>query len=136
MTAAQGVLVCNRLVDEGRLAEADRAIAHLLAVSRGLPGLYRGLLVCDRVTAELLGEARPAVLADFLTQGQVKFIGQMKRFPSVLRTRYLHALLAERDPAKAAAIRARFEKVAGTYPYPADIASERELMALGDARAA
>ena len=56
----------------GRLAEADRAIAHLLAVSRGLPGLYRGLLVCDRVTVELLGEARPAVLADFLTQGQVK----------------------------------------------------------------
>lgn len=136
MTAAQGVLVCNRLMDEGRLAEADRAIAHLLAVSRGLPGLYRGLLVCDRVTVELLGEARPAVLADFLTQGQVKFMGQMKRFPSVLRTRYLHALLAERDVAKAAAIRARFEKVAGTYPYPADIASERELMALGDARAA
>ena len=136
MTAAQGVLVCNRLMDEGRLAEADRAIAHLLAVSRGLPGLYRGLLVCDRVTVELLGEARPAVLADFLTQGQVKFMGQMKRFPSVLRTRYLHALLAERDPAKAAAIRARFETVAGTYPYPADIASERELMALGDARAA
>ena len=98
--------------------------------------LYRGLLVCDRVTVELLGEARPAVLADFLTQGQVKFMGQMKRFPSVLRTRYLHALLAERDPAKAAAIRARFETVAGTYPYPADIASERELMALGDARAA
>ena len=88
------------------------------------------------VTVELLGEARPAVLADFLTQGQVKFMGQMKRFPSVLRTRYLHALLAERDPAKAAAIRARFETVAGTYPYPADIASERELMALGDARAA
>lgn len=136
MTAAQGVLVCNRLVDEGRLAEADRAIAHLLAVSRGLPGLYRGLLVCDRVTVELLGEARPAVLADFLTQGQVKFMRQMKRFPSVLRTRYLHALLAERDAAKAAAIRARFETVAGTYPYPADIASERELMALGDARAA
>lgn len=136
MTAAQGVLVCNRLVDEGRLAEADRAIAHLLAGSRGLPGLYRGLLVCDRVTVELLGEARPAVLVDFLTQGQVKFMGQMKRFPSVLRTRYLHALLAERDPAKAAAIRARFETVAGTYPYPADIASERELMALGDARAA
>ena len=136
MTAAQGVLVCNRLMDEGRLAEADRAIAHLLAGSRGLPGLYRGLLICDRVTVELLGEARPAVLADFLTQGQVKFMGQMKRFPSVLRTRYLHALLAERDPAKAAAIRARFETVAGTYPYPADIASERELMALGDARAA
>ena len=136
MTAAQGVLVCNRLVDEGRLAEADWAIAHLLAGSRGLPGLYRGLLVCDRVTVELLGEARPAVLADFLTQGQVKFMGQMKRFPSVLRTRYLHALLAEGDAARAAAIRERFERVAKTYPYPADIASERELMALGDARAA
>ena len=136
MTAAQGVLACNRLMDEGRLAEADRAMAHLLAVSQGVVGLHRGLLVCDRVTVELLGEARPEVLKGFLTPGQEKFMGQMKRFPSVLRTRYLHALLAERDPAKAAAIRARFETVAGTYPYPADIASERELLALGDARAA
>ena len=136
MTAAQGVLACNRLMDEGRLAEADRAMAHLLAVSQGVVGLHRGLLVCDRVTVELLGEARPEVLKGFLTPGQEKFMGQMKRFPSVLRTRYLHALLAERDVAKAAAIRARFETVAGTYPYPADIASERELLALGDARAA
>ena len=136
MTAAQGVLACNRLMDEGRLAEADRAMAHLLAVSQGVVGLYRGLLVCDRVTVELLGEARPEVLKGFLTPGQEKFMGQMKRFPSVLRTRYLYALLAEGDAARAAAIRERFERVAKTYPYPADIASERELLALGDARAA
>lgn len=136
MTAAQGVLACNRLMDEGRLAEADRAIAHLLAVSRGVMGLHRGLLVCDRVTVELLGEARPAVLDGLLTREEVKFMGQMKRFPTVLRTRYLHALLTEKDAAKAADIRAQLERVAKTYPYPADIASERELMALGDEKAA
>ena len=60
----------------------------------------------------------------------------MKRFPTVLRTRYLHALLTEKDAAKAADIRAQLERVAKTYPYPADIASERELMALGDEKAA
>ena len=136
MTAAQGVLACNRLMDEGRLAEADRAMARLLAVSQGVVGLHRGLLVCDRAAVELLGEARPEVLEDLLTPGQRKFMGQMKRFPTVLRTRYLHALLAVGDAAKAAAIRARFERVARTYPYPADIASERELLALGDAKAA
>ena len=136
MTAAQGVLACNRLLDEGRLAEADRAMALLLAVSRGLPGLYRGLLLCDRVTVELLGEARPAVLEGFLTQEQVKFMEQMKRFPTVLRTRYLHTLLAEKDAAKAERIRQGFERAAKTYPYPADITAERELLALGDAKAA
>ena len=105
-------------------------------MSQGLPGLYRGLLLCDRVTVELLGEARPAVLEGFLTQEQVKFMGQMKRFPTVLRTRYLHTLLAEKDAAKAERIRQDFERAAKTYPYPADITAERELLALGDAKAA
>ena len=136
MTAALGVLACNRLVDEGRFAEADAAMSRLMARSAGLVGLHRGLLTCDRVYVELLGQARPEALDALLPPGQRKFLRQMKRFPSVLRTQYAYALLAERDPAKARRFRAQFERIAKTYPYPADIRSERELMALADARAA
>ena len=52
----------------------------------------------------------------------------MKKFPSVLRTWYAYALLAERDGEKARKIKDQFEKCAKSYPYPSDIASERELM--------
>ena len=47
---------------------------------------------------------------------------------SVVRTQYASALLAERDPGKAAALRARFEQLAPDYPRPIELVGERELM--------
>ena len=38
------------------------------------------------------------------------------------------ALLLNRDPAKADAILAKFDRMAKKYPYESDIASERELI--------
>ena len=38
------------------------------------------------------------------------------------------ALLAERDPGKAAELRARFEQLAPDYPRPIELVGERELM--------
>ena len=57
-----------------------------------------------------------------------KILKAMKKTPSVLRTEYAYALLAEKDPDKAEGIRAQFEKSAAASPYPGDILSERELM--------
>ena len=52
----------------------------------------------------------------------------MKNFPSILRTEYVYALLAEKDEKKAEECWHRFNKIANNYPYPNDIESERELM--------
>ena len=52
----------------------------------------------------------------------------MQRFPSVMRTEYACALLAEGDAAKAEGLLLQFETCAGTYPYEAEIQSERELI--------
>jgi hypothetical protein len=52
----------------------------------------------------------------------------MKKYPSVLRTEYAYALLAEKDPEKAQTVMEAFEKAARTYPNPNDITIERELM--------
>ena len=60
----------------------------------------------------------------------------MRDYPSVLRTEYASALLHERDADKAAQVARSFDKMAAAHPYPSDIVSERELMAIADEAAA
>jgi len=134
MTAVVGVFACNRLMDAGKFAEADALMAHLLELDSGIVGLHRGLMICDRMYLELIGDNRPHVLEAMQTKEQKALMRQMKKFPSVLRTQYAYALLSDRDPAGAEKIKARFEKVGKTYPYPNDVQSERELMQLAHQR--
>jgi hypothetical protein len=56
----------------------------------------------------------------------------MKTYPSVLRTEYAYALLANRNPEEAEHIRQQFAKCAASYPYPSEIQSEREFMEIAD----
>ena len=128
MMAATSVFTANRLMDQHRFEEADRLMAHLMEAGSGFAGIYRNLMIYDRLYCELLGEARGNVLQDLLSPAQQKFMKQMKNFPSVLRTEYAYALLAEKNGEKAAQLLAQFEKCARTYPYATDIQSERELM--------
>lgn len=135
LVAATGVFCCNRLMDEHRFAEAHEAMARLLTGRANLVGLYRALLLCDEMYLELIGENRRGALDAMLTKPQRRFMRQMKNFPSVLRTEYAIALLRDGDAVRAAALRARFEKIAATYPYQGDIAQERSLLALADGKA-
>lgn len=129
MVAVIGVFACNRLMDQQRFEEADACMAHQLELDSGMVGLHRNLMICDRLYLELIGQNRQEILEEFLTKEQNKFMKAMKSFPSVLRTQYAYALLAEKDPAKAENILAQFEKCAKTYPYPHEVDAERELMA-------
>ena len=126
--ASLGVLACNRLVDEHRFEEADALMEHLLSIDSGIAGLYRSLMICDRIFIELIGGNRADVLAEMLTKEQQKFMKAMKQFPSVIRTEYAYALLAEKDAARAQEFERQFERCAAGYPYPNDIEAERELM--------
>ncbi len=134
MVAALGVFACNRMVDAHRFEEADKLMAHLLEIDSGMAGLHRNLLICDRMYIELITEKRKDVLDGFLTREQKKFMKSMKNYPSVIRTQYAYALLAEQDMAKAGKFKALFEKCAKTYPYPNDVQSERELMEIAEER--
>ena len=98
-------------------------------------GIYQNLLTCDLMYCELLFENRPDRLERMYTKGQKKFMKNMKKFPSVLRTQYAYALLAEKDRSKAEKLRQQFEKVGKSYPYPVEWAGEQELMDLAAARA-
>ena len=134
MVAVRGVFTCNRLMDEEKFEEADALMAHLLEIESGIVGLHHDLLMCDRIYVELIGENRSEVIENMMTKGQKKFMKAMKRFPSVLRTQYVLALLSEKDAAKAEAIKNEFEKVAKTYPYAQDIESEKNLMRIAESK--
>ena len=132
MVATRCVFTCNRLMDEEKFEEADALMSHLLEIESGIVGLHRDLLMCDRIYVELIGENRSEVIESMMTKEQKKFMKAMKRFPSILRTQYVLALLSEKDASKAEAIRGDFEKTVKSYPYPHEIHSERELMRIAE----
>lgn len=135
LIAAVGVFACNRLMDEHRFEEVDDLMAHLLEIDSGMAGVYRGLLICDRIYAELIGENRRDVIDGLLTKKQISFLKSMKNHPSVLRTQYAYALLYAGNSVGAGLFKTQFEKRAKSYPYPAEIQSERELIEIADSRA-
>ncbi len=133
LIAAIGVFSCNRLMEERQLTAAQEQMEKLLAIDSGIVGIYRSLMVCDLICCELLGENRQEKLEGWLTAEQEKFMRAMKKFPSVLRTRYMIALLLEKDAGKAEQVKAQFEKAARRYPYPSEIKGERKLMQMAEA---
>ncbi len=134
MVATRGVFACNRFMDEERFEEADKLMEHLLEIDSGIVGLHRNLLMCDRIYIELIREGRRDVVESMMSVEQKKFMKSMKRFPSVLRTQYAIALVFENDAVKAGTIKDEFKKIAKTYPYPQDIESERDLMAIAESK--
>ena len=130
LVASMGVTFCNRLMDQERYEEADALMTHLLEIDSGMVGVHRNLMICDRIYFELIGQNRQEVLDGFYTRELEQFMKSMKKFPSVIRTQYAYALLAEQDMEKAEEALNTLQKVAKTYPYPNDIQMERELMEL------
>lgn len=132
MTAAMAVFYENRLMDQHKFEEAGKSIDKISSMDTAIVGLYNNLLACDRLYCELLGEKDEQVINNLRTKEQLKFMKQMRKFPSVMRTEYAYYLLYEKDTAKANQIKEQFEKCAATYPYASDIESERELLQIAD----
>lgn len=132
MTATIAVFAANRMVDAHRFEEADALMTHLLEMESAILGVHRAQMTADRIYIELIGECRKEKVDAMLTKEQKQIMKAMKNHPSVIRTEYAYALLAEKDVAKAEKVKAHFEKFAKTYPYSADIESERELIAIAD----
>lgn len=118
----------NRLLDSLDLAGAEELIDRMLADGTAIPDFYRALLLNDKVFLDLLKNGKEADVSVLEQKEVAAVLRQMKTFPSVLRTRYAEQLLCRCDEAKAQEILAEFEKVSLTYPSPADIESERELI--------
>lgn len=132
MVATRGVFMCSRLMDEEKFEKADTLMGHLLDIDSGIVGLHRGIMICDRIYVELIGENRSDVIERMMTNEHKRFMKEMKRFPSVIRVKYVFALLFEKDAEKAEKLKVEFEKIAKTYPYLQEIESERNLMKIAE----
>lgn len=132
MTSVRAVLASNRLMEEHRFRENAQLIDHILSLDSAVPGIYRVLLICDRVYCELTEEKSPEILEKWTAKDQQKVMKQMKNYLSVLRTQYAYALLAEDDCEKAGKLKELFEKNLRSYPYEADAQIEKELVEMAE----
>ena len=106
----------------------------LLSQQNGIIGLYRNLMVCDQMYVEMISENRKEILDEMRTRDQMRVMKAMKKYPSVLRTEYVYALLAEQNPKKAETFMEQFRQCTKSYPYPSEIEGESQLMALANER--
>ena len=130
LIVALGVFRVSWLMDQLRLEEAAEYIEELLNKGTGIIGLHRSLLINERIYCELVAKDNVSEAIFLHNKEHEKFVKSMKTTPSVIRSEYAYALLAEKDEKKAEEFLVLFEKVAKTYPYPREIEGERELIAL------
>ena len=130
--ATLGVLACGRLMDQHQFEEAHKLMKQLLSRQNGIVGLYRNLMVCDRMYVEMISENRQEILDGMRSKDQLKIMKAMKKYPTVLRTEYVYTLLAEKNPEKAKKAKAQFEQYSKSYPYPSEIEGERELIKIAE----
>lgn len=132
MVAVIAVFACNRLMDEGKYADAACAIQTLCAKKTGMVGVHSSLLICDRLTCLLLQGDNTAA-ESCLTKELQSFMRTMKNNPTILRCQYAIARLLKHEDAEAQTVMKRFELCAKTHPFASDIESEREILAAIDA---
>ncbi len=134
MIAAIEAMRCNRLLDMYCLDEANQAIDDVVQGKNNMVGVQKMLLQIDQIFCEILGENKKEVIGKFQEKELKSFMKAMKNFPSVVRTQYAYALLVNEDTKESAKYKKRFEKIMKKHPYQAEIESERELIALCEAK--
>lgn len=123
------VFRANRLLDAHDIVGAAALIDRLFAAKTAMAGVHRYLLACDRMFCALLcGDAETA--GRLRTEAQRRLMRRMRANPGVLRTEYALDLLCDGNEEQAKKRLALFEARAGKHPYPQEIESERELIAL------
>ncbi len=135
VTALAAITHCQRLLDEGQFQQADMQMARILQIKSGLVGLNRQLMQADRLYCLAIAGGGAEGAQAMMTKEYLRFVKAMKRYPAVLRTQYALALLCDKDQARAEQLLAAFDKQAQRHPNPAEIACERALIAIAQARA-
>ncbi len=92
--------------------------------------IYRALLEADKLFMEILEKKENADVSALKDPDIRKILRAMKNNPSVIRTQYAVEACVNKDEKAARAHLEYFEKIAKNYPFPCDIAAERELMEL------
>ena len=117
-----------RLIDSERYEEANELCYRILSGPYELPGIHRNLIMCDRISTDLLLRNGKCTKEEMEEPKMAEFLKKMTVSPEVLRTKYLVSLLLNNDEAEADKWLGEFEKIAANYPNTGDIESGRQLI--------
>ena len=117
-----------RLIDSERYEEANELCYRILSGPYELPGIHRNLIMCDRISTDLLLRNGKCTKEEMEEPKMSEFLKKMTISPEVLRTKYLVSLLLNNDEAEADKWLGEFEKIAANYPNTGDIESGRQLI--------
>ena len=131
LTASIVSFKTSRLMDEHKFPEALDLITEYKNLP-ALPEIYRSLMALDEISIRAIQGDDYTTVASLFTKGVHTLLTKMKNFPSVVRTKYIFALLVENNITNAVGIKLTLNKIEKTYPYSADIASEKELMTIAE----
>lgn len=92
--------------------------------------VHKMIVISEMISCILVTDRDNAEIDKLLTDANKKLMNIHKAQPSVHRVWYAYELLYNRNEEKSLEHKKNFEKIAAKYPYPADIASDREFMKL------
>ena len=130
--ATIGVFYANKLLVMEEFDKTIKTIDKLISEDNEVLELHKKLLICDKIFCILMTNNDSQEIDKLNNKEQIKFMKQMKKYPSVLRTQYALELIHKGNLEESKKIKATFEKVGKNYPYSGDIQDERNLMALCD----
>lgn len=129
MVTTIDVLSCNRLMDQMALQAAEDKMLKLVD-DPSVAGIYRKLLLFEIAFCELMRGKTDGYVSRMGEKENEAFAKAMKNFPSILRTQYAKAMLADHDTQSAEKMLTAFEKMAKNYPHPSELEGEWELIHL------
>jgi hypothetical protein len=133
--ASLGVFAYKRMLDLLEIEQADLIMARLQELD-SLTATQGGFIIADRVYCELLGDNRIGILDYWLEKRQSNFMDAHKTEPAIIRTIFSYELLQKKNKDLANNFKKVFDQVTETYPFPQELAMERELMAYAEEKAA
>ncbi len=125
--ASMAVFAVNRTLDSGDLAACESEITELFSSGYNILGLHKNLLTCDLISCRLINDPE-ADVSELITPELTQLMQSMKAYPSVIRTRYIIALLRDKDERAAEDILAFFNKKTKSFPYRQDVECELALI--------
>ena len=117
----------NLYMEQHDFDEAKALIDKLLSDECTINGIQENMLKVDKLYIDCIQNGKEADLSLLDDKKFKSFMKAMKSFPNVLRTNYAVAVMRGEDE-KAEKIKDAFEKTANSYPYKAEIETERKLM--------
>lgn len=128
LVCSSAIFYENRLMDMEKYEEVNELCHTLLEESNNLPGLYRNLLIVDRISTDLILQNGKCTKEELEEPKTADYLKKLAASPEVLRNRYIVSLLLYNDEAEANKWLNEFEKLAKNYPNIGDIEMGRQLI--------